>query len=110
MKAIRAPPTLRTAWSSIASRSGLRKASRNSASIRVCVAFPPAPWASVMRSSLMRGLLAPRHLDPLEDLLFLRQVLLADGADGQAGLLEGSLPDGLLGPVGLHLLIRVSLA
>ena len=56
MKAIRVPPRSRTAWSSNASSSGFRKASRNSASIRMWVAFPPAPWASVMRSSLILGL------------------------------------------------------
>src|SRR5207248_3263779 len=44
------------AWSSIASRTGLRKDSRNSASMRVCVALPPAPSARVIRSSLILAL------------------------------------------------------
>jgi hypothetical protein len=44
--------------SSSGSSSGFRKASRNTASISVCVAFPPAPWESVIRSSRIRGLRA----------------------------------------------------
>ena len=44
--------------SSRGSSSGLRKASRNTASISVCVAFPPAPCESVIRSSRIRGLRA----------------------------------------------------
>ena len=50
------PPTVKTAWSSSGSSSGLRKASRKMASIRVWVALPPAPCARVMRSSLTRAL------------------------------------------------------
>ena len=56
VNARRAPFTAKTRRSSSGSSSGLRKASRNSASISVWVAFPPAPCASVIRSSLIRGL------------------------------------------------------
>ena len=55
MSAIRAPPTVSWAASSSGSSSGLRNASRKTASIRVCVALPPDPCDIVMRSSLTLG-------------------------------------------------------
>ena len=55
MSATRDPPRSSWAASSSGSRSGLRNASRKTASIRVWVALPPAPCDIVMRSSLTRG-------------------------------------------------------
>ena len=55
MSAIRAPLTVSWAASSSGSSSGLRNASRKTASIRVCVALPPAPCDIVTRSSLTLG-------------------------------------------------------
>ena len=52
------PRSTSDAPSSSGSSSGLRKASRNTASISVCVAFPPAPCESVIRSSRILGLRA----------------------------------------------------
>ena len=61
--------------SSSGSSSGLRKASRNTASISVCVAFPPAPCASVIRSSRIRRLARAGPGDPLQHLLLAGEVL-----------------------------------
>jgi hypothetical protein len=52
------------------------------------------------------GFALASDLDPLEDLLLLRQVVLPDGPDRHARLLERRLPDRVLGPPGLHLLLR----
>ena len=50
-----APPASSRAASSMGSSSGLRNASRNTASTRVRLAFPPAPCDIVIRGSLTRG-------------------------------------------------------
>ena len=57
------------AASSSGSSSGLRNCSRKIASISVCVALPPAPCASVIRSSLTRALAAGALVDAVEHLL-----------------------------------------
>ena len=69
VKASRAEPTEKTAWSSRGSSSGLRKASRKSASMSVWVARPPEavgegdPLVGDPRRT------APDPLDPLQDFL-----------------------------------------
>ena len=55
VKASRPVPTESTAASSSASSVGLRNASTNSPSTRLCVAFPPAPCARVIRLSRIFG-------------------------------------------------------
>ena len=69
MKASRARRPGSGRASSSGSSSGLRNASRKTASISVCVALPPAPCDRVIRSSLTRGAGAPGPVDPLEHLL-----------------------------------------
>ena len=56
----------------------------------MCVAFPPAPCESVIRSSRILGLRARALRDALQHLLLAREVLGA-----------GVGADGLLGPVRL---------
>src|SRR4051812_15052815 len=48
VKASRAPPTAKTAWSSSFSNSGLRNAGRNTSRTRSPVSLPPLPCASVI--------------------------------------------------------------
>ncbi len=70
MSAIRAPPTVSWAASSIGSSSGLRNASRKTASIRVCVALPPGAVRHRDAFFPHLGAAPPRAVDPVQHLLF----------------------------------------
>ena len=88
-----------TAASSSGSSSGLRNASRNTASISVWVALPPDPCDRVIRSSLTLGRAPPRAVDPVEHLLLpVGQRQLAPSLGGEAVAPSSVLGQGLVYP------------
>ena len=105
MSAILAPPTASRAASSSGSSSGLRNASRKTASIRVCVALPPDPCDIVIALFPDLGAAPPRAVDPVQHLLFpIGQRQLAPSLGGEALLAQLGLGQGLVDPALAHAL------